>query len=116
MEKPIIKDLYNDAARFSLDINTQIALLQAEWARSSEEYTQQVRMERALKEAKKSATERGLKQGMERGIERGIEQINSLNAWLFENNRTEDVIKATSDPDYRAKLFKEYGETHPQAE
>ncbi|MDO4312820.1 MAG: Rpn family recombination-promoting nuclease/putative transposase [Eubacteriales bacterium] len=43
-----------------------------------------------------------------RGIEQGIEQINTLNRLLAEQNRTEDIIKASEDTKYQEKLLKEY--------
>jgi len=36
------------------------------------------------------------------------DRINDLYSWLFANDRDEDVKKATSDPEYRAKLFEEF--------
>ena len=44
----------------------------------------------------------------ERGEARGEERITGLNAWLFSNNRDEDVKLASKDKAHLEKLLKEY--------
>lgn len=64
--------------------------------------------ERALKDYNtqmSSAEERGLKQGLEQGMER----INRLNRRLAEQNRTEDMVRASQDREYQDKLLREFG-------
>lgn len=64
--------------------------------------------ERALKDYNtqmSSAEERGLKQGLEQGVER----INRLNRRLAEQNRTEDMVRASQDREYQDKLLREFG-------
>lgn len=48
--------------------------------------------------------------------EQQIDHINALYSWLFKNNRIEDAQKATTDPEYRAMLLKEFDEVSSSAE
>ena len=50
----------------------------------------------------------GISQGITQGVSQGITSVNELYSWLFENDRSSDVLRATSDPDYLEVLFKEY--------
>ena len=50
----------------------------------------------------------GISQGITQGMSQGISSVNELYSWLFENGRSADVLRATSDPDYLEVLFKEY--------
>ena len=50
----------------------------------------------------------GITQGITQGMSQGISSVNELYSWLFENGRSSDVLRATSDPDYLEVLFKEY--------
>ena len=104
MEKEALKSMYDDAERFSLSIKEQIRLIEEELSNYDLEYTMRKREEQGL--------EQGIAIGEERGIaigeERGLERMNDLYSWLFANGRDEDVKKATSDPEYRKKLFEEF--------
>lgn len=54
--------------------------------------------------------ERSLREeGREEGIEQGIERANRLMSLLLEQNRMDDLKRATKDPKYRKKLFREFG-------
>ncbi len=54
--------------------------------------------------------ERSLREeGREEGIEQGIERANRLISLLLEQNRMDDLKRATKDPKYRKKLFQEFG-------
>ena len=96
MEKEALKSMYDDAERFSLSIKEQIRLIEEELSHYDLEYTMRKR------------EEQGLEQGIAIGEEQGLERMNDLYSWLFANGRDEDVKKATSDPEYRKKLFEEY--------
>ena len=50
----------------------------------------------------------GISQGITQGVSQGITSVNELYSWLFENGRSSDVLRATSDSDYLDALFKEY--------
>ena len=60
--------------------------------------------------------ERGIEQGMQQGIEQGIEQgmqrgldlMNALYGKLIEDNRIEDIKRATQDVEYQRQLMQEY--------
>lgn len=45
----------------------------------------------------------------ERGLEQGMERINRLNRRLAEQNRTEDMVRASQDREYQDKLLREFG-------
>lgn len=47
-------------------------------------------------------------EGRQQGRLEGQERINQLNALLLQQNRIEDVVKATGDSKYQEKLFKEF--------
>ena len=102
MKKSKLKNIYDDARRFSLSRDAQIALLQYEWAVSSQEYTYKKQTERAVSEAVAEAEPKA--------EARGENRINALYSWLHENHRDDDIWKATTDPEYRAKLLKEFDE------
>ena len=57
--------------------------------------------------------ERGIEQGMERGIEQGIktgtERFARLTKRLMQEERTEELLRATEEKDFREKLYEEYG-------
>ena len=70
------------------DNESQLSLMAEEFAKADYEYNMRL--------------------SEEKGEERGEARLNSLYTWLFSNNRMNDMKKAFSDPEYRAKLFREY--------
>ncbi len=52
---------------------------------------------------------RGEKRGEVRGIKKGESRLLQLNELLLNDNRIDDLKKATSDAGYRDALYKEYG-------
>ena len=59
----------------------------------------------------KRGEERGMKLGEERGRKAGIralERTNELYRRLAEQNRMEDIVRATADAAYREELYKEF--------
>lgn len=50
----------------------------------------------------------------ERGEAKATARINSLNKWLLDNNRVDDVAKAANDPSYQKKLIAEMEEAKKQ--
>ena len=81
-------EIYKDAFSFSLENESQLSLMAEEFAKADYEYNMRL--------------------SEEKGEERGEARLNSLYTWLHDSNRDNDVWKAASDPEYRAKLFKEY--------
>jgi len=76
-----------------------------------------VKLDRIVKEVKQSEEweavkmnilEIGMEKGMEKGQSKGQERVNLLNRLLAEQNRTEDIVRAASDPALQKKLFKEF--------
>ena len=112
MKKSKLKNIYDDARRFSLSRDAQIALLQYEWAVSSQEYTYKKQTERAVSEAVTAA----VAEAEPKAEAKGENHINALYSWLHENHRDDDIWKATTDPEYRAKLLKEFDESSHGAE
>ena len=51
----------------------------------------------------------GEKRGERRGMVKGENQFAALTEKLLTSSRTEDLLKATKDREYRKKLYKEYG-------
>lgn len=45
----------------------------------------------------------------ERGVEKGEEKFAMLTKLLIDAGRTEDLVKATNDKEYRDSLYIEYG-------
>lgn len=56
----------------------------------------------------KNTREEGREEGKEIGKEIGHSQINALNAKLLEQNRLDDLKKATYDKEYQKKLLEEF--------
>ena len=44
---------------------------------------------------------------LEEGMEKGREEINALTAFLIDNNRLDDLKRATRDSEYQEKLLEE---------
>ena len=54
--------------------------------------------------------ERTIRQdALEEGIEKGENRLNKLNKILLGEGRTEDILKAMDDKEYRRQLMKEFG-------
>ena len=51
----------------------------------------------------------GEARGERRGERRGENQFAALTEKLLLSSRTEDLLRATKDREYRKKLYKEYG-------
>ena len=50
----------------------------------------------------------GRQQGTEIGIRQGAERINKLNCFLLNQNRINDLKRATQDAEYQEQLFREF--------
>lgn len=46
--------------------------------------------------------------GMKEGEVIGMDRVNQLNIILVNQNRKENIIKATNDPEYHKKLLEEF--------
>ena len=47
------------------------------------------------------------REGHEEGLKEGQERVNRLNMRLVELGRTEDIVRAATDPKYQEQLFGE---------
>ena len=70
----------------------------------------------ALKELMKdeldAAREDGLRQGQELGMRQGqerLDRVNALTQHLLKANRTDDLLRSTTDETYQEQLFEEFG-------
>ncbi len=76
------------------------------------QYLQDEAMEKGLAEGMEKGIEKGIEQGIERGLEQGIEKgqemTNALYARLLEDNRLDDLRRATKDMEYQSRLMAEY--------
>ena len=52
--------------------------------------------------------EQGMQQGIEQGMQRGWDLMNALYGKLIEDNRIEDIKRATQDVEYQRQLMQEY--------
>jgi predicted transposase/invertase (TIGR01784 family) len=59
-------------------------------------------------EAREAGRAEGREEGIEQGIEQGLGRINWLNSLLVRDNRTEDLVRSTSDSEFQLQLLKEY--------
>ena len=59
-------------------------------------------------EGKYMLLEEMMREERQEGRQEGQEKINQLNALLLQQNRIDDVVKATGDSEYQEKLFKEF--------
>ena len=71
-------------------------------------------LDRIVREVKQSEEWEAVKMnileiGIEKGKNEGIDRVNHLIRLLAERNRTEDIIKAAGDKEYKKKLFEEFG-------
>lgn len=75
--------------------------------RAEIEYREKVRRDRVAELA--YARDEGIEQGIERGMEQGQELVNTLHRQLIEDERMEDLKRATTDVEFQKKLMTEYG-------
>ena len=64
--------------------------------------------ERHMRQTRAEGYEDGEAAGMKKGEVIGMDRINQLTIILAKLNRTEDIIKAASDPEYQKKLLEEF--------
>ena len=61
----------------------------------------------AIYEGRKIGEEEGRKIGEEEGRKEATEELNALSAFLIDNNRLEDLRRATQDPEFQQELLEE---------
>ena len=83
---------------------------------NSETFKEVKAMCEALKELMKdeldAAREDGLRQGQELGMRQGqerLDRVNALTQHLLKANRTDDLLRSTTDETYQEQLFEEFG-------
>ncbi len=76
-------------------------------------YTVEGHMQELQDESFEKGVEKGVEKGIKQGIEKGADTISDLYAWLVAAGRNEDMQRAFTDKDFRAKLLTEYKETSP---
>lgn len=65
-------------------------------------------LEYEAKTIKREGIREGIREGRREGIEQGENRLSLLIAKLMESNRSQDVIRAAQDKQYRNKLYEEY--------
>lgn len=73
------------------------------------EYNEQAHIENERKIAAEEAFAEGVEVGIEQGIEEGTDLFATLTERLLQDNRAEELRRATKDKAFRTKLFEEYG-------
>lgn len=63
--------------------------------------------ERYMCEALHELFAEDVEKAAEKAAEEAAQRINTLNKILVEQNRTEDIIKAATEPEYQKKLMEE---------
>ena len=70
-------------------------------------------MKDELDAARENGMQRGMRQGQEIGMRQGqeiaTERLNLLAKYLIQSNRTDDLLRSTTDTEYQELLFKEFG-------
>ena len=61
----------------------------------------------ALHELFAEDVEKAAEEAAEKAAEKAAQRINALNKILAEQNRTADIIKAATEPEYQKKLMEE---------
>lgn len=64
-------------------------------------------VEKAVEEAVGKAVEKAVGEAVEEAKKEEAQRINVLNKILVEQNRTADIIKAATEPEYQKKLMEE---------
>ena len=70
---------------------------------------EKIEEERYMCEALHELFAEDVEKAAEKAAEEAAQRINTLNKILVEQNRTADIIKAATEPEYQKKLMEEYG-------
>ena len=65
-------------------------------------------IEQGMQQGIEQGIEQGMQQGIEQGMQRGLDLMNALYGKLIEDNRIEDIKRATQDVEYQRQLMQEY--------
>ncbi len=65
-------------------------------------------IEQGIEQGMQQGIEQGMQQGIEQGMQRGLDLMNALYGKLIEDNRIEDIKRATQDVEYQRQLMQEY--------
>lgn len=66
-------------------------------------------MEIGMEQGLERGMEQGLERGMEQGIKTGTERFALLTKRLMQEARTDALLRATEEKEFREKLYEEYG-------
>ena len=72
------------------------------------EYEAKTLFRQGMEQGREQGREQGLELGREQGREQGEDKLSQLIAKLLENDRSQDILKATQDKEFRKKLYVEY--------
>ena len=96
-----IRSLPNDSPIKQLLLDNESEVCMSFLTEYDEEWTMQLFKEEYLAQ--------GIAQGKEQGLAHGEERLSTLVSQLLKLDRSEDVLRITSDPEYRNELYKEFG-------
>ena len=65
--------------------------------------------ERDMEIHERTLRREAIEQGLQQGIQQGQQKINQLNQKLLQDNRMDDLLRATQDSTFQEILLKEYG-------
>lgn len=64
--------------------------------------------EKHLRQEREASWEKGREVGKEEGREEGMKLLDDLYGLLAKSGRTDDILRATKEPEYRDKLLQEF--------
>lgn len=75
------------------------------------EYNEEEARKRMREESYEEGRAEGLEEGRAEGLEKGVDKSIRALAWLQQQNRTEDMLKAINDKEYMTQVMREYEES-----
>ena len=72
------------------------------------EYEAKTLFRQGIELGREQGREQGIEFGLEQGRAQGEAQLSLLIAKLMESDRSQDILKATQDKEFRKKLYEEY--------
>ena len=76
---------------------------------NSETFKEVKDMCEALKELMKDELDAARENGIRQGQEIATDRLNILAKYLIQSNRTDDLLRSTTDKEYQEQLFQEFG-------
>lgn len=100
---------YEEREKAIRDYNSFMKDAEEQGLRQGLEKGLQQGLEKGLQQGLEKGLEKGLQQGLEQGIQQGESNYARLTELLLKESRTDELVRAASDEEYRKKLYSEYG-------